>query len=85
MTLKEKDESLKPEDSCDHGVTFDKEEAEKVLGDWQPKDAVEFVMGNPATVEIRRRWPRLDGECPYGCGYVGIYYASYAHYIMGDW
>lgn len=35
--------------------------------------------------EIRKRWPRLDGTCPKGCGYVGIAYASQAHYIYGDW
>lgn len=35
--------------------------------------------------EVRLHWPRLDGECPMGCGYRGIAYASRAHYIMGDW
>lgn len=35
--------------------------------------------------EVQRRWPRLHGACPWGCGYVGIYYASAMHYIMGDW
>lgn len=75
----------KPEGPCNHGVTFDKEEAEKVLGDWQPKDAADFIGGNPAAAEVRKRWPRLCGPCPYGCGYSGIYYASTAHYIMGDW
>lgn len=35
--------------------------------------------------EVRRRWPRLHGTCPRGCGYVGIAYASALHYIMGDW
>lgn len=34
--------------------------------------------------EVRKRWPRLDGVCPL-CGFVGIGYASYQHYIMGDW
>lgn len=38
-----------------------------------------------SVTEIRRRWPRLHGPCPKGCGYVGIAYASYAHYIYGDW
>lgn len=38
-----------------------------------------------STTEIRRRWPRLDGECPLGCGYRGIAYASTAHMIYGDW
>lgn len=35
--------------------------------------------------EVRRRWPRLFGLCPKGCGYRGIAYASIAHYICGDW
>ena len=35
--------------------------------------------------EVRRRWPRLMGVCPRGCGYSGIAYASSMHYIMGDW
>lgn len=35
--------------------------------------------------EVRRRWPRLDGRCPLGCGYCGIAYASGAHYVHGDW
>lgn len=35
--------------------------------------------------EIRKRWPRGFGECPKGCGWNGIYYVSFAHYIAGDW
>lgn len=35
--------------------------------------------------EVREKWPRLFGKCPKGCGYVGIAYASYAHYLYGDW
>jgi len=35
--------------------------------------------------EVRKRWPRLDGECPKGCGYRGIAYASMAHCVCGDW
>ncbi|MGK3981250.1 hypothetical protein WMF38_57165 [Sorangium sp. So ce118] len=35
--------------------------------------------------EVRRRWPRLFGECPKGCGYRGIAYASGEHYVAGDW
>jgi hypothetical protein len=37
------------------------------------------------THEVRARWPRLEGECPKGCGYHGIAYASKMHYIYGDW
>lgn len=88
----EADESLLiklPEhDNCDHGVTFDEEAAKKLLeqpyqGSGDPM--VDFVMGHPSTSEIRKRWPRLMGLCPKGCGYNGIAYASYAHYIYGDW
>lgn len=38
-----------------------------------------------STHEIRRRWPRLDGTCPLGCGFDGIAYASTLHYVAGDW
>lgn len=71
--------------TCTHGVTFDLKEAKKILGDWKAHNATEFVMGNPAAAEIRKRWPRLNGICPLGCGYCGIYYASPEHYAMGDW
>lgn len=33
---------------------------------------------------IRMRWPRFDGTCSV-CGYSGIAYASYEHYVYGDW
>jgi hypothetical protein len=42
------------------------------------------ARGLPAA-EVRRRWPRLDGRCPKGCGYVGIAYVSREHYYCGDW
>ena len=75
---------MKPEE-CDHGVTFDVEEARKVLSGWKAKDVFEMIMGNPASDEIKRRWPRLSGPCPKGCGFNGIAYASWEHYISGDW
>ena len=34
--------------------------------------------------EVRRRWPRFDGVCPF-CRERVIMYASYAHYILGDY
>jgi hypothetical protein len=71
--------------ACDHGIVFDEDEARKVLGAWAPTSDVDFIVGNPKTAEIRKRWPRLDGPCPKGCGFVGIGYASYLHYIMGDY
>lgn len=35
--------------------------------------------------EVQRAFPRLWGPCPKGCGFDGIGYASFAHYIAGDW
>lgn len=55
---------------CDHGIRFDKDMAEG------------FRM---TSAEIKNRWPRLEGECTKGCGYRGIAYASFAHYVYGDW
>ncbi len=71
--------------SCDHGLTFDVEEAKRILGEWQPTSPAEFIMGNPKHAEVRARWPRLHGPCPKGCGFDGIAYASRDHYTMGDW
>lgn len=56
--------------ACDHGVTFD-------------EDA--YKVEKLSEQEIRKRYPRLDGLCPKGCGFRGIAYASYLHYIAGDW
>lgn len=42
------------------------------------------AKGLPAS-EVRKRWPRLDGACPLGCGFHGIAYASKAHYVYGDY
>lgn len=73
------------EESCDHGVVFDEEQARALLRDWKPADAAAFIMGPTGAAEVRRRWPRLMGDCPKGCGFHGIAYASYFHYIAGDW
>ncbi len=54
---------------CDHGLTFDETK----------------VNDQMSTAEVRKLYPRLFGECPKKCGYTGIAYASYMHYIMGDW
>lgn len=37
-----------------------------------------------SSAEVRRLWPRFFGTCQM-CGYHGIYYASWEHYIAGDW
>ena len=59
--------------SCTHGVTFPSE------------DEFEEATKGMTVPEIAARWPRLCGLCPLGCGYNGIFYASYLHYVMGDW
>jgi hypothetical protein len=74
-----------PESKCTHGVVFDEEAAKAVLGEWAPQSEVDLIAGNPRHAEVRKRWPRLNGTCPLGCGYVGIAYASWAHYTAGDW
>lgn len=70
---------------CDHGILFDEEEAKRILGSWVPTTPAEFISGNPSHALVRKRFPRLDGRCPKGCGYSGIGYASTAHYVYGDW
>lgn len=54
---------------CDHGVRFE--------------DTTATSLMKPA--DIRRFYPRLDGDCPLGCGYHGIAYASHIHFVSGDW
>lgn len=75
--------------ACNHGITFDKDAAEALLSNTPQDKSMDpelvFIMGSPAVPEIRKRWPRLCGQCPLGCGYNGIYYASQEHYIYGDW
>jgi hypothetical protein len=79
---------------CDHGITFDQKEAERILRETkeQPSGdaALDFIMGpTNATAQIKKRWPRgfftRERPCPKGCGYEGIYYASPEHYSYGDW
>lgn len=50
---------------------------------------VEFDLDLASTLglesyEVRNRWPRWFGKCN-DCGYEGIRYASFAHYVYGDW
>lgn len=77
-------------EACAHGVTFDEEAARQIMSKAPPaKDAIDFICGPmDQTAEIRKRWPRgwftEDKPCP-KCGYVGIAYASSAHYAYGDW
>lgn len=42
------------------------------------------VAKNLSAMEVRRLFPRFSGKCE-KCGYEGAYYASYEHYLSGDW
>jgi hypothetical protein len=56
---------------CTHGVTFDEAEAKGL-----------------SEIEVRARWPRrrfTEYDACGKCGYVGLSYASFAHYIAGGW
>lgn len=57
------------QEQCDHGVVFDAEKAQHMK----------------TAYEVRAAYPRLMGNCPKGCGFIGIAYASFKHYIYGDW
>jgi hypothetical protein len=73
---------------CNHGVTFDERQWEEAYRRFKAdtRGMTDQVLLNAVfTHEVRRRWPRLDGKCPKGCGYEGICYASTAHYVAGDW
>jgi len=48
-----------------------------------PEFDAEAAKGLSAA-EVKRRWPRYEGVCP-DCGQGGAFYASYEHYLMGDW
>jgi len=48
-----------------------------------PFDAEDARKLNDAG-EVRKKYPRFFGQCP-DCGAQVIGYASYEHYIMGDW
>lgn len=84
--MRDSEVSFQPDaGGCDHGLVFDVEEAKKILGSWQPKSEVDFIMGNPKHADVRKRFPRLHGKCPKGCGFDGIAYVSPEHYAYGDW
>lgn len=34
--------------------------------------------------EVRKRYPRFSGKCP-DCGCQLVAYASWMHYLAGDW
>jgi len=45
------------------------------------EDAAAAGLGSD---EVRKRWPRVEAACP-DCGAHVILYASFAHYLYGDW
>jgi hypothetical protein len=57
---------------CQHGITYDHA---LVIEQHRNSEDTE--------VFIRERWPRLNGKCPLGCGYEGLYYATLNHYSWG--
>jgi hypothetical protein len=71
------EEALKSskEEACTHYKVMPKFDEEV----WRAESK---VFGND-TSETRKRWPRFSGSCP-DCGWSGIMYASYLHYIAGD-
>jgi hypothetical protein len=76
---------------CTHGVTFDAAAARELIDvakSSRDGSALDFILGNSASSEIKSRWPRgwftSEKPCP-TCGFVGIAYASEEHYLMGDW
>lgn len=55
---------------CHHGIVFDQSYA----------DNLEL-----SSQEVRTKFPRLHADCPLGCGFTGIAYASGIHLTYGDW
>jgi Domain of unknown function (DUF4326) len=43
------------------------------------------VARNMTSSQIRKTFPRLHGTCPKGCGFYGASYATWEHYVAGDW
>jgi hypothetical protein len=56
-------------ETCDHGMSFSDEVYQK---------------GSYTSSDVKRRWPRHNGLCKL-CGYEGIAYKSFLHYVAGDW
>ncbi len=71
--------------TCTHGLEFDPQEANRILGDWKPMSTAEWVAGNPRYKLVRERFPRLSGKCPLGCGFEGTAYYSMEHFVAGGW
>ena len=50
----------------------------------RPPPFDEKASASMSSSEVRRRWPRSADKCP-GCGSTVVQYASFMHYIAGDW
>lgn len=48
-----------------------------------PEFDLEMAKGMTSD-EVRQRFPRFNGRCP-ECGSQMIIYASFEHYLSGDW
>lgn len=59
----------KAPEHCDHAAAAPEFDAEAAEG--------------LSAYEVRLRWPR-GSRCP-TCGQTGIFYASFEHYLAGDW
>lgn len=67
-----KNTKIKKQENCLH---------DKCIPHYDPKDVQE---NNLNAVQVRHKYPRFDGYCP-DCGQHIIMYASFEHYIAGDW
>jgi hypothetical protein len=68
--MKTQPEATAPQPKCDHAAAT-------------PAFDHAASRGLPVH-EVRRRWPRFFGPCP-TCGERLIAYASWEHYVAGDW
>lgn len=64
-----RDFEIIPVENCDHGVT--------ILFDKEKANGM-------TPDEVRKEFPRGNIYCD-KCGYYGVMYASFEHYIAGDW
>jgi hypothetical protein len=49
-----------------------------------PFDGQRVMEENMTSAQVRQLYPRFCGACS-SCGYTGIAYASFEHYVYGDW
>jgi len=64
------DERMWVEDNCEHL---------SIMPEFNEKEAQSM-----SSYEVREKYPRFCGRCP-DCGLNLILYASFTHYLAGDW